>query len=377
MANKSNNIFDGNNPPVGADSVDNNNLTQKDNLSLLNESANEEIVFLDNKPSNKKVKAKKIKTKKIKDNDGYEKVSFLKRIRTLVILLVLGIFTGSGVGVWYYNNLLRSNVDYDTLFAEAAAYETDYDELFSSKLSITSNNDKENWVAIASSQEKTPASFSAIDNFALAEWNAYHSSTFSVIGHGSVLTLGVKQGIYSARKFDGSKYTFESISSGVISVVSADSFVKNSNEVKQYSGSNVKGDTATWKYNNSVSLDEYVNAVGNKPSVIHPYIISSKTLKESTDVVFDEETETYSFTLVLDNVLSVIRYARQVKKTGGLGSYPEFSKVVQKVVIDKNWNIVSVDIEETYSAVAFGMKVSCSGTLFCEYSFNGEVEMNI
>lgn len=372
---KNKNVLDGDNSNQSPSNDDNLN---QNNVSLLADSdSDEESVFLETKTKPKKVKVSKPKKTKKSSLEGYEKVSFMKRIRTLVILLVMGVFTGSGVGVWYYNNLLRSNIDYDTLFAEAQTYETNYDELFSSKLSITSNSDKANWVEIVSNQGKTPADFTAVDNFALAEWNAYQASSFAVIGHGSVFTLGVKQGIYSARKFDGNKYAFESISSGVISVVGADSYEKNSNVVKQFTGKDVKGDTATWSEDKITPLNEYIDAVGNSPAVIHPYIISSKTVKESTDVVFDEESETYSFTLVLDNVLSVIRYARQVKRTGGLGSYPEFSKIVQKVVIDKSWNIVSVDIEEDYSAVAFGMKVSCKGELFCEYTFNGNVEMYI
>ena len=31
----------------------------------------------------------------------YEKVSFLRRMRTSIILIFLGILTGSGLGVWY------------------------------------------------------------------------------------------------------------------------------------------------------------------------------------------------------------------------------------------------------------------------------------
>lgn len=307
----------------------------------------------------------------------YEKVSFLRRMRTSIILIFLGIFTGSGLGVWYYNNILRVNVDYDSLFEESYKYDTDYDELFSRNFNLTNEDEYSNWKIVADANNKTPLLLSPADNFALAEWNANHASTFAVVGHGKVLTLGVSQGIYSARKYDGTSYAFESISSGVVSVVSTSVYKKGSNEIKMYNGSNVQGDTATWKYDSSLTYDEYIDAVGNKPSVVQPYIISSKTITSSSDVTYDEESESYSFTLVLDNVLSVIRYARQVKKTGGLGSYPEFSKITQTITIDKNWNFISIDVREEYSAVAFGMKVGCSGSLLNIFSFNGDVEMPV
>ena len=312
-----------------------------------------------------------------KKKEKYEKVSFLRRMRTSIILIFLGIFTGSGLGVWYYNNILRVNVDYESLFEEAYKYETDYDELFSRNFSLTNEDEYSNWKIVADANNKTPLLLSPADNFALAEWNANHASTFAVVGHGKVLTLGVSQGIYSARKYDGTSYAFESISSGVVSVVSTSVHKKGTNEIKMYNGSNVQGDTATWKYDSSLTYDEYIDAVGNTPYVVQPYIVSSKTITSSSEVTFDEENETYSFTLVLDNVLSVIRYARQVKKTGGLGSYPEFSKITQTITIDKNWNFISIDVREEYSAVAFGMKVGCSGSLLNIFSFNGDVEMPV
>lgn len=342
------------------------NTTKESNLENFDEEASKSSVVDEDK-----------KQKEKKDKANYEKVSFLRRMRTSIILFFLGIFTGCGVGVWYYNNILRVNVDYESLFEEAYKYDADYSEIFNRNFGIASEDDYENWKIVADTNGITPASLSPADNFALAEWNANHASTFAVVGHGKVLTLGISQGIYSARKYDGTSYAFESISSGVVSVVSTSVHKKGTNEIKMYNGSNVQGDTATWKYDSSLTYDQYIDAVGNTPYVVQPYIVSYKTITSSSEVTFDEENETYSFTLVLDNVLSVIRYARQVKKTGGLGSYPEFSKITQTITIDKNWNLVSIDVKEEYSAVAFGMKVGCSGSLLSMFSFNGDVEMPV
>ena len=335
-------------------------------------SSNNNSVIIEN-DTTKKQKIKKVH-RRIR-SAKYARGTFLKKVKTLAILIFLGVFTGSGLGVWYYNTLLRSTVDYDNLNPED--YEADYGELFSETLGISTPNDTQ-WVANAQSQEKTPASFTAIQNFELAHWNAMHASSFTVFGHGGVNTLGVTQGIYSGRRYDGNAYCFESISTGMVSAIGLDYMKKGSNIVYNYEGSNPqKDDSATWKQTGSMTLEEYTDAIGNPPSVVQPYIISEKTVDSASEVEYNEENETYTFTLELNKVFSVLRYAKQMKKTGGLGSYPEFEYVTQVVTIDKDWNLVSIDIKEQYSAVAFGMKVGCSGTLFNEFTFNGEVALPV
>ena len=306
-------------------------------------SSNNNSVIIEN-DTTKKQKIKKVH-RRIR-SAKYARGTFLKKVKTLAIL-------------------------------NPEDYEADYGELFSETLGISIPNDTQ-WVANAQSQGKTPASFTAIQNFELAHWNAMHASSFTVFGHGGVNTLGVTQGIYSGRRYDGNAYCFESISTGMVSAIGLDYMKKGSNIVYNYEGSNPqKDDSATWKQTGSMTLEEYTDAIGNPPSVVQPYIISEKTVDSASEVEYNEENETYTFTLELNKVFSVLRYAKQMKKTGGLGSYPEFEYVTQVVTIDKDWNLVSIDIKEQYSAVAFGMKVGCSGTLFNEFTFNGEVALPV
>ena len=342
-----------------------------DNYSAFSSDDNNAVILKNDTTKKQKIKKvhKRVRSAK------YSRGTLLRQVKTLAILIFLGIFTGSGLGVWYYNNLLRSNVDYDSL--NPADYDTDYDALFDKTLGISTPNSTD-WVENAQSQGKSPASFTAIQNFELAHWNALHASTFTVFGHGGVNTLGVTQGIYSGRRFDGNAYCFESISTGMVSAIGLDYMKKGSNTVYNYEGSNPqKDDSATWKQVGSMTLEEYTDAIGNPPSVVQPYIISEKTVDQASEVEYNAENETYTFTLELNKVLSVLRYAKQMKKTGGLGSYPEFEYVKQVITIDKDWNFISIDIKEQYSAVAFGMKVGCSGTLFNEFTFNGEVALPV
>lgn len=346
----------------------------------------DEILFRDTKNKSASVfvdkslrKQKKINRKKkdlIYETEGYKKKTFAHRMRTLGILFGLAIFTGCGLGVWYYNTMLRSNVDYETLFTKADDYLPDYNQTFNKNFSITNPTSK-NWVSAAQAQGKTPANLSSIDNFVLAEWNAHHSSSFSAIGEGKVLTMGVNQIVNSAKKYDGNAYTFESVSSGVITVMSLDYYQKGSDKARIYAG-NKKNNEVNWNLESEMTFSDYCDMAGNLITNIQPYIVSNNgTVVSQTETTQIEGTENYTFTLVLDNVLGVLKYAKQVKKTGGLSTYPEFERIALTVVMDRNWNFVTIDSFEFYSAVAYGMKVTCDSHLTFNYTFDGEVTLSI
>ena len=59
-----------------------------------------------------KARLKQKKKEEEKREKEYQKGTFKKNMRALGIILVLGIFTGSGLGVWYFNYALKSKVDY-------------------------------------------------------------------------------------------------------------------------------------------------------------------------------------------------------------------------------------------------------------------------
>ncbi len=326
----------------------------------------------------KKIKKEKNKTEKELSKKEkqklYEKKTFAQKMKTLAILLFLGIFTGSGLGVWYFNVALKSQVDYDSL--NPNDYIQNLDEVFLKNFNITTDYDKPNWMKIASSLGVTPSDLSIADNFALAEYNAQMAESYIGSGDGKVNTLGITQAVYSTKRHQGNRYTFESISDGMVSVALCDSYIKGNNTIEIYKGSILsnKGD-ATWAFDQNMLTSDYLNEVGNLPSAIQPYIISDKTILSSSEMTYEENNGLgyYTFSVELDPITSVLNYVRQVKRTGGLGALPEFQSVKQTITIDENWNIVRIDVEEKYSAVAFGMKVSCSGTLRMDYTFNCDV----
>lgn len=303
-----------------------------------------------------------------------DKKTWKQRMRTLGILTFLGVFTGSGLGVWYFNTMLRSNVDYSNLVA--SDYIDAYSDVFNRSLNIAEPQNSTSWVQEAQANGITPLSLNPVDNFLLAEYNANQAQTFTAIGNGLVSTIA-KQPIYSAKKYDGNKYSFESVSSGIVTVASCDVYNKKTNKIEQYSSNGGSGENTKWKYNSDISPEEYQSVVGTLPSDIQPYIISSKTVLSSSEVTEDEETGFYTFTLVLHNIYSVINYAKQVKKTGGLSAYPEFSSIQQEITIDSNWNLIEINVREEYSAVAMGMKVGIVGTLDTFFKFNIDVTLPV
>lgn len=316
---------------------------------------------------------KKKKDKKEKKVSTYEKTTFAHKMKVLAVLTVLGIFTGSGLGVYYFNNFLRSNVDYSSL--NPADYISNIDDTFA-KLSITNADDKANWVQIVKDRGTSPSDLSPVDNMLLAEYNAKNATTYEIVGNGACATIAT-QTVYSMRKFDGSTYTFESISKGMLNLAICDYMPKGAKSIDVYKGSDITVSGAVWNFNQNLTLDEYKSSAGTMPNDIQPYIISDKTVSSSSDVVYDDSKGLYSFTLHLDPIKSVLLYHKQVRRTGGLEGDPEFEYVTITVTIDEDWNLVSTDIEEKYTAIKFGLPNKCVGTLYSTYKFNDAVTLPV
>ena len=216
-----------------------------------------------------------------------------------------------------------------------------------------------------------------MQSFILAEYNATLAERFHAEGNGRVATIAT-QSVYSEKNYDGNRYTFESISKGMMSVAICSAMDKGDDRVELYRGSNIQPNDAEWSLSDDdvYSLDEYEELAGSTPDAIQPYIISDKTVLSSS-IERDGETGYYTLTFELDPITSVLRYARQVRQTSGLSSYPEFKTVSQTITIDENWNLICIDVHETYSVVAFGIPASCTGTLTTYYYFNDDAVLDL
>lgn len=321
-----------------------------------------------------KLEKEKQRLKNELEEREYQKGTFKKNIRALAILLILAIFTGSGLGVWYFNAVLKSTVIYSNYLV--SDYLPDVNTTFA-KLGINNENDKSNFLEIAQSQNIDPLStrLNVLDNYLLALYNAENAKTYSAIGKGLVSTIA-SQTVYSAKTFDGEKYSFESISVGLVKVATKEEMNVGENIVHMSTGSSITSHedgsmSATWQLDKTLTSQEYKELTGSYVNTINPYIISDSTIlnKESATIVKNNDG-TYSFTLQLHPIYSVLNYYKQVKRSGGLEADPVFTSIVQTITIDENWNFVSFDTEEKYTAVKFSMGAKCTGNLHTELVFN-------
>lgn len=360
-----------------------NNLNQE-HVSESNEVSKdlENPVFVEEKKADETVSDNETKKRKRnkRPKKPYEKTTFTHKMKVLGVLLVLGIFSGSGLGVWYFNYELRSTIDYGAY--DPADYIQTVNATF--KKNGISATEKDGLAWLDKVGNLTPADLTPADNFLLAEHNLSLANSYDVNGIGYVDSTGVRQSIISRKRYNGKYYTFESISPSKISfiddIILCDKYVKNSKTVSVYSSKKTNPTSADWKHSHDLPSADYLFEAGNLPSVIQPYIISEKTVLEPTNdkanIVYNAEDDTYSFTMQLESTTSVLNYTRQVKRTGGLGSYPEFTSISFSAVIDADWNLISFSIKEKYSAVK-GIRASCTGVLNYTITINHDVEMPV
>ena len=357
----------------------------------------EEIVYLNNtQKEDESDKAKEEflaelnkKQKKVKrPTSSIHKKSFKQRMKTLGILTVLGIFTGCGLGVWYFNTAVVPPIDYSQY--NASDYIVSAESVLGELFGISS--DYENWrnsSKFLSSGIQSPSDLTPAQNFLLAEYNALNSDYFHIVGTGEVnvkaFGIPISQTVYSEKNFDGNTYTFESISQGTMplgtcsvmekpsSANSNPSVMLFSSEQPYTSEGGTIADNAVWGDYQTYSQEEYRNLAGGTPNSIQTYIISDKTIISSNDssaITYDAETGYYSFTIELDPITSVLNYVKQVQQTSGLDSAPTFSSISQTITIDSEWNLVSISIEESYSLMYGPAAASCEGTLNSIYYLN-------
>ena len=327
-----------------------------------------------------KARLKQKKKEEEKREKEYQKGTFKKNMRALGIILVLGIFTGSGLGVWYFNYALKSKVDYSLYVV--ADYMPDLDERFASLFGITEENDKLNWVEKARSLGiENPSELSAIDNYLLAMYNAQNESELVIESEGLVKSMGTSQTVYSLKTFDGSLYTFESISTGFITIAFHDEMTVNEKgdvigNIDIYKGKSgtITPTSAEWELAESLTPSKYQELTGGLLNVLNPYIISEKTVLNSDIEIVVDKNGYYSMTFELHPIYSVLNYYRQVRRTGQLEADPYFHNITQTIVMDKDWNLISTYVEEDYNAVKMGFGVGCSGNLKQNFYFDGSYQ---
>ncbi len=332
-----------------------------------NVDAKEEESLID-KEFDEAIKGKKQKKEK-------KKLSWKRRLLNLGAITMMGVVTGCVLGYWYHNNLY-SNVDPEMSEEDILLL---YDDIGDAFVKATggelSESERADWVAKAKAHGTTPANLSASENINLALFNIGLAKSYRIEGNGAVSTIA-NQSVYGLHAFDGQTYESIAISFGMKSVAHQLVMDKGSNMVKYTNAAPKKlqdgSASADWDKGSkkSLTLEECKAFAGGLPSSIHPYIISSKTIVDEASVAIETLTDeegnlTYKMQFDLKPFESTRFYVRQMKMVSTLPDMPSFGSgyVKQTFIIDENWHLVQIDVEEKYSQIAFGVSASCVGTL--------------
>ena len=275
--------------------------------------------------------------------------------------------TGVGLGTWYFNNVLSSNINWESTIAERPIIEQSAIDTQNSALEKFENG------------ITSPSDLTLSENYQLALYNFANSGKYIVTSTGKIATIAT-QTIFAEKKFDGNIYQSITISTGFMNIAERAQMAYNSNSVTTVAGTNITQDSATWNgQSNTYTAEQYKALSGGLPSGCQNYIISSRTvLNDSNEVTVIEAEDgqtLYQFTIELDPIYSALNYIEQIKYTSNLSSYPEFTSIQQTITIDSNWNFVSIEVLENYSIVAYGMRNSCTGTLLSTFDFESDVSI--
>ena len=289
--------------------------------------------------------------------NGLKKINgyyFKKKLVTSIIVGVFAIAAGVGAGIVIDKFVLgQISANYDGM--DAGDYSMDTDS-FMEKYNALGNCDDY-------STKFTPAE---MINIGFTLYKRF-DNTMSIT-KGTVHAAGTEQLIRAANvKADG-EYLEESISLGVIPV--ATRTYQNSENIRLIRGTNIQAEGAVWPDECVVyTNEEYIEDFGKTPSDPCIYIISSKTITESS---ITRDGTDYVISTKLTKKSSVLNYIRQMKSISNLKEYPSFNKMEITFTLDSNLLIKKAVTSEAYFArTSSGLGSTCDGGVTIEYFTDG------
>jgi hypothetical protein len=272
-----------------------------------------------------------------------------KSIFGVFVMLLVAIVTGVEIGRIYVDNL-PANVIMNATEAELRDSDEDVAKL------------------VKKSSSSTPDSFSAVELYEIAEYNFNQKDAFYKTSSGGAKNMVGTQTLYSRKVLRDGEFVFDNLSPGIVDVktrvrytVGASTVTKN---VKGtwVEGSNQKKATFDSAYDETYTLDEYFAKFNSQPMTNITYVISSKICtSDSYSKVTKNSDGNYTFTISLSgNALTAaaVHYSYEIYYT----SYdmlsdsakknmilPAWDKMTMTVVVDSNFDFVSISYDENYS----------------------------
>lgn len=227
----------------------------------------------------------------------------------------------------------------------------------------------------------TPDQYSAIENVGfMAKRLAGQEYWYSEM-HSTVSTI-MNQEVATYKQFYDGVLVYCDISTSAL-VNTAKQFCVAGGRVVWRSAS---GNKKTWDGLNTewsdgepegnLSIDDYILQRGLPGTEFSVYVLNENTvLAEGTSERAQKNPDgTYSITLNLCTDLdgetaAAYYYKQQMRATGGLNGYPTFYSIQIIYTFDETWQILSAEVNESYSAT-MGFTVDCSSSSLTEYSYD-------
>ncbi len=310
---------------------------------LNNLGSNLQLIFKKREIHHHQKGEKREKKKVVTKRGKIKEVSTSSFIIIMVIVCVVSVLLGTKIGSYYVMNFLVKP-DYSVYSEEALRDDP-------SKIKVNG---------------KKPSEITPLNAFVYAESKMLQNGDWTCSKQGEVKNSFANQTIMGECSFIGNEVSQTSISLGFKNVATKTVISVGDNKLKFYNGNPNKEGEVQWQDPEEKLLQDYRNEWGVSPQNIFPYIVSSKTLSGSTD--WSSQNNTYTATLNLTLVSSVILYVKQMEKLSGLGA-PTFEYINLTFTLDDNYNFKSVSIEEKY-VVSIGLSVTCTGILTYNFQSN-------
>ena len=166
---------------------------------------------------------------------------------------------------------------------------------------------------------------------------------------GKVDALGVEQTVHATSIKNKEEYFLENISASSM-LQTGYRFYQKNDQITTYKGDKVETTKAVWDETpvSELSTVEHEEKWGKQLSRPFIYIISSKTAFDTSTA--EKTSDGYRVRLDLSPKYSVLRYVRQMVSISPVKD-PIFHSIQLNLLLDKDLNLLSTEINESYSVV--------------------------
>ena len=287
------------------------------------------------------------------------------KLGLIIALSLAGGATAIGVptGIYLANSLKQPTIDYSAMETDGYSYD------------MAAGRAK---YAACSGDYSTLAPEDAF-NISLDLLNGIEH--YRTQGIGEAKALFITQEIRSTIVRDGDSYFEESLSASDSSLTPSCAWrmYQTDDGVTQYQGTLNSGtyEAATFDADEGMEFDHeaYRERMGRLISDRTIFVVSKSTVVADQSS-FAKEGDGYRLSIVLDPVLSVVNYVKQMVTVSNLPSAPTFNSLSIEMTFDKDLYPVTLTTEESYQADSgMGISATVNGSLTTYFDLEGQFEI--